>query len=203
MDMFFGKSSSSRKKAFSLPEVLISFVLLSLLVSSLLSSGKTLSHFLKNKELEQKEEKALAFSILDQCFTRLQDTSETCADPIFFTPNLEELFFSFDNGIQKIPELSSQVIAHLYCRDSSLELALWPKSKQKTPESYQIIPLFSGIERLAFSFYHPNNNQWLKSWKKEENSFPLMLKLHLEKTDGTSEIFPFLIPGQPLSQREP
>lgn len=197
------KSSFPRKKPFILLEVLIGLFLTGLMLTLLFTS---ISHVVK---VEKRIEKARdLLSSRQHVQMRLQDiflSIETQAS--FYTQTFpeesqESLVAVFHHGIDPDPSFCGDLLFRLFVdRDKNLNLALWPVEDETL---WRKEVLLADVKKVQFYFFgkkraeegalpSPYDFSWHKSWKKEREEPPLMIKLEITQKDTTIP-FAFFIP---------
>jgi Protein of unknown function (DUF1494)/Prokaryotic N-terminal methylation motif len=183
-----------KKRSFSLIEMVISFALLSLLLTTLFFWYHSLS---KRRE----EVGRLRAPLMEERYThqRLQWVIPKAESP-FFIGEDGSLVFLFDRGPCPLPDLSGKVLAKLY-HDPSLRtlcLSIWPKPTQDNLRQLpmQTVVLLDGIASCSFEFYSPPDPfqlpvdpdavgsleptaGWQNQWRAAYQSLPAFVKLIL------------------------
>lgn len=202
-----------KKRSFTLLEVLISFSLLTVLMS-------TLFYFYWKAALDKKE--------LDHIFS-LKFEERTCAirlkkflavgDPLFFSDG-KEVVGIFNNGIDNDPLLSQEVLGKLHVDKNinSLCLTLWPHPKTELTSPSKTYTLLPKVKALSFEFYTTPESLiidpewvgedkppvgWVKSWKKSYAQLPDAMKLLVQRSDDkeVTFVYPFGTKRKPILLR--
>jgi len=178
------------KRAFSLIEMMISFALFTIVLTSLFCFY---NHLTQSKiAIEEKK-----WPLLEEryCHQRLNKIFSTCDLPFFTSqeryPNLASgsLVFTFDRGIADDPLLCGRVLARLYQDPEKKRLCLgvWPFS-EKVQEPAETYVLLTDVSSCKMQFYQPpsfdseriyGGNQ--PEWTAE--SLPAIIELELTHHD--------------------
>lgn len=210
-----------KKRPFSLIEVLVSFSLISLLISSLTGAYFLMQSF--NTSQERELQKAMKESFLHQKLLKTFINIQKYPSPEehkniggLFPSELEggSLVFLFDTGPDpKSHYFSNRVLARLYVDEKKqLILSYWPDPSAFTPEesqsNYRKEILFAGASHLSFDFYRPpvvnsdiiiDLNEGLEGWQKEWNfedlDLPAMIKIRLKLEGYGNREWVFPVPA--------
>jgi len=198
-----------KKIHFSLPEILISLALVSILLSSLSYFFYQIS--ILNIASEKIEKQAFLLRNIEYRLMKILpktiSVNDAHNDFVFFTgksgfsgfkPGNSYLLFTFDNKINLVdPQYSNHVIGRIFLDpENNLSLAITPSLKRweepdKIPTTREV--LMEGVDSLDFSFFtgpHPdtpeNNNEqpiphntWVSEWRREYKSLPVMVKIEI------------------------
>lgn len=190
-----------RKKAFTLIEVLVSSLLLTLLLGTLFFSYRTLSKEKRNHIfLEEKYFEKKMTAIFDKVSTP------------FFTTEKSEVVFTYDRGPHLNPLLSGKVLAKLYLdRNGLLCLCIWPHPETEKQEPSETIVLLDHVDQLTLSFYYPPREPkntvdpkevgkdrapkgWNGSWSQKYDDIPLFAQMIIRQGKEEKE-FRFDLPS--------
>lgn len=219
------KLNKDRKHALVLIEVLIALLLLSLMASFLFIGYRQISdHTQIYQEATRREEKiANAQQTLTRVFSQVVLDQDNKLYSCFYTPSEQgQLIFTFDNGIDKDPLFSSQILGKLYVDEvHRLCLTMWPLPGRwnSQPPMVRREILLDHVDSLAFSFYYPPpphpleinpgpiiqglehpepqmgmQTKWLLAYRK----LPAIIKLNIRYQESDDDIpihFSFLLPG--------
>lgn len=190
-----------RRNSFSLIEMLISFVLFSLLLLCL--SWMFWGYLRYETTIEDKIEQTAVFQANT---ARLQNI---LSNVHFESPNKhlfysvegesslekgESLVFTYDAGVELPPVFSNINIGKLYLsHENKLTLASWPSQEQykgDDPPMRQEV-LFEDVTACSFKFFSARDpvttptskgiekGVWVSYWTKEYNSCPTLIEVHL------------------------
>lgn len=193
--------SISRRGSFSLIELLISFVLFSVLLLSL--SWMFWGYLRYDTEIENRIEQAAIFQANTSRLQRILSNVhfENANKHIFYSAEGESslekgesLIFTYDAGVELPPVFSNINIGKLYLdQDNKLMLASWPSREQykgDTPPMRQEV-LFEDVTLCSLKFFSAREpvttptskgiekGVWVSSWSKDYNSCPTLIEVHL------------------------
>jgi hypothetical protein len=205
-----------KRYSFTLVEVMISLLLVSLLLSTLF----VWYHFLSSQKETCKELKA---PLMEEryAYQRLQHILPRATTPFFQSQDGQSLLFVFDRGPFWDPKLAGQVIARLYHdkKEKLLCLGIWPLP---TPEEVLQTPtqtwiLLDKINSCTFRFYNPPDpykqpvdpkkvdkaiplEGWQEQWRGDFRRLPAMMQIILtrgsdNKLSDKEFAFSFDFPG--------
>lgn len=187
-----------KRRAFTLIEVMVSLLLLALLLGSV---GSFFRVFVGGHQEERElweflvEERRVDFQ-LETLFSHILQEGP------FFT-NEQGLFFTYDHGPDREPELSHAVSARLHFdpHQESLCLTIWPS---KGLQPIRTTTLCSHVKHLDISFYAPPNPFKLSvepqrvgqplpegrvsAWEKSYSVFPALVTIELVRSFGEREV---------------
>lgn len=191
----------SKKRSFSLIELLVSLGLMTLLITALFSWHR---HTTKAQgEIEKLKEPLLERRYVWQ---RLEQMLPHAQTP-FFTD--EGLVFRFDRGVSNTPELSGTVLAKLYHDEQAqaLCIGIWPDpQKELTRSPSQTLVLMENIDKLSFDFFAPPKPKplkvdpkevgdttpdegWHTHWLASYNTTPALIEMHLSRDGDTHTLY--------------
>ena len=217
--MIYTHSSKKRffvtRRGFSLLELMIALILMSMLLSSLfylLSKTVTLNQAI-NEQQDNAFKQVIAQKKLEYVFDHLQTSNDY--QSLFYLQEISHaskgqtscLNFTYDNGIDPFSIFSNTVYGQMFLNEAhQLILRTWPLpatfKERCIPMREQI--LFQDVARADFAFYKWNDKEghgaWIDFWEKEHKEWPHLIRLHIEfftkdqKREGEKMVFSFLVP---------
>jgi type II secretory pathway pseudopilin PulG len=194
-----------KKRSFTLIEMMISFSLFAIIISSFFYW--THRHYLQQKSCDQARTQLLEERYFEQRITSLLSkatlTQRAEEEILQFQSDGKSLFFTFDNGVYSHPLLSNTIRCSLEKKKDILVCTLRPLShKGNYPEL--TYPLLDKISTLSFSFYQPRSPKNFKVdpdevnpnkpgpgehhvWEREYSALPAYVKLTLQREGEVKE----------------
>jgi hypothetical protein len=176
-----------KKRFFSLIEVIITLFLSALIITSLFS-------FFKNvMKIENDIEKAkkIAFQNENLHIRLTQIFFEIKSSDLYLDEN-NELYFIFDNGIDKIAKYSNKVFAKLAIKDNNLTLFISNKYIDEKNKNIREEILFKNVKNLEYKFlakkdeklkvkkdFASNDLYWHYQWPKDFKKMPICIYIKI------------------------
>ncbi len=196
-----------RRRFFTLIELAISLIFLSLLLS-------TLFFWIHHLTLEKTERTKRAWDMTEERYCDMQLEKILPAanlKPCFFTTESDQigrsLVFTFDNGAQVEPALSGTVLGRLYFDSHTRKLCLgiWPKPETKEMAPHALRVLLDDVKSIKFFFYAPPDpfkldvdpqsvghsvpkEGWQGEWALDYKMLPAMMRLEIVRGGKVIEL---------------
>jgi hypothetical protein len=192
-----------KKKSFTLVELIIGFFFFTIV--SCCFFGFLLTHSYLEKKVDMLQQKIERLSQaefrLKELFNGALFTFSTKQNPqnYFFTEEKKlkktapALIFTFDNGVDKVPEFSCDPLGKLFFdeKKKALVFITWPNPAKFPPHDYAEFfrkeVLLEPIENYTIQFCKVLDSadekcgvQWVEEWNKGEKKLPLLIKIECD-----------------------
>lgn len=159
-----------KKQYFTLLEVCISLVLISIIITTVFRFFYNITKLEKNLKIAKEEIlfKNFLHIKLNDLFSKISQEN-FC---FFYDETKNALYFSYDNKIDPNPKFCKTSIAKLFLNNNNLTLHLTCKDTLRKEI------LATNIKNLQFMFI--KKNKTTKKWKKEKKNLPFMLNIKLK-----------------------
>jgi type II secretory pathway component PulJ len=176
-----------KKRFFSLIEVIIALFLSAIIITSLFSFFKNVMKI----ESDVENAKKTAFQN-ENLHIRLNQIFFDIKNSDFYLDENNELYFIFDNGIDKIAKYSNEVFAKLALKDNNLTLFISDKYLDENNKDFREEVLFKNVKKLEYKFlakkdeklkvkkdFVSNDLYWHYQWLKDFKKLPIYINLNV------------------------